>query len=262
MNHGDFVPRWLRGRGTEIGAFKSPIPGIRPVYVDKFDHYAGEKCLADLRGDANSLPFPDESLDYVATSHVLEHLANPIAALKEWCRVLRPGGIIYLVVPDKKYTWDRTRATTTVEHLLEDYRRATSPVDATHIDEFLDGVVLGEYFPQLAPADAAAERERMRQLYHASVQAGLEINIHFHVFDLPALLALVARLNADLPARFQLEVVATAEQFPATVPNGFLCVLRVRKSPWHRARAAWRRLRAGTPDGRSIAAIEAPRPVV
>ena len=47
MNPQQIVARWLHGAGVEIGAFKSPVPGIKPVYVDRFDQYAGEKCLAD-----------------------------------------------------------------------------------------------------------------------------------------------------------------------------------------------------------------------
>ncbi len=242
MTHADFVGRWLKGRGTEIGAFKTPIPGIRPLYVDKFQSYAGEKCLADFVGEADDLPFLDDSLDFVATSHVIEHVANPISALEEWSRVLRHGGIIYMVVPDKNFTWDRERLTTPVDHFVEDYHRRTSAVDATHIDEFMNTVVLREYYPDLALEAAEQERDRMRDLYHASVRAGLEINIHFHVFEPASWLALVSRVNEEFRNRFHLEVVATAERFPHDVPNGFLSILRVRKPLRHRMEAYIKRL--------------------
>src|SRR5471032_2472484 len=78
MTHEEKVARWIGpGKiGVEIGAFKSPIPGLapRPIYVDRFRDYAGERCLADYYGDATELPFRDNSLDYVVTSHVLEHV--------------------------------------------------------------------------------------------------------------------------------------------------------------------------------------------
>ena len=110
MTHEEKVARWIGpGKiGVEIGAFKSPIPGLapRPIYVDRFRDYAGARCLADYYGDATELPFRDNSLDYVVTSHVLEHVPNPVKALAEWYRVLRPGGIIYCLVPDRRYTWD------------------------------------------------------------------------------------------------------------------------------------------------------------
>jgi ubiquinone/menaquinone biosynthesis C-methylase UbiE len=45
-------------------------------------------------GDAYALPFPDDSFDVVHAHQVLQHLADPVAALREWHRVLRPGGIV------------------------------------------------------------------------------------------------------------------------------------------------------------------------
>jgi len=117
MMHLEKVSKWLKEPGVEIGPFKTPIPGIKPFYVDKYQYFANEKCLADYYGEAITLPFRSNSLNYVASSHVFEHVANPIQAFAEWYRVLRPGGIIYMVVPDRRYTWDRHRQLTPVSHL-------------------------------------------------------------------------------------------------------------------------------------------------
>ncbi|HEY5551003.1 MAG TPA: methyltransferase domain-containing protein, partial [Opitutaceae bacterium] len=140
MENTDIVPRYLAGSGVEIGAFKTPIPGIRPVYVDRFANYAGEPTHADFYGDACELPFHDSSLRYVASSHVLEHVANPFAALAEWFRVLKHGGCIYMVVPDRRRTFDHARPLTDVAHMLADFRNGTTQSDATHIDDFVHGV--------------------------------------------------------------------------------------------------------------------------
>jgi len=43
--------------------------------------------------------FKDESLDYVFSSHCLEHIENWRDALSEWVRKLKPGGIIFLYLP-------------------------------------------------------------------------------------------------------------------------------------------------------------------
>ncbi|WP_353647577.1 methyltransferase domain-containing protein [Nakamurella sp. A5-74] len=45
-------------------------------------------------GDAAALPFPDNSFDVVHAHQVLQHLVDPVAALREFGRVLRPGGVI------------------------------------------------------------------------------------------------------------------------------------------------------------------------
>jgi SAM-dependent methyltransferase len=238
MNHLEKARQWLKDPGVEIGAFKTPIPGIKPVYVDKFAEFAHEKCLADYYGEATALPFRNNSLNYVASSHVLEHVANPVLALEEWCRVLRPGGVIYVVVPDKRYTWDRYRATTPVGHMLEDYEQKTTAVDPTHIDDFVDNVDWTTFSPSTPPELVPAKKAEAKASYCNAVQHGLEINIHFHVFEPPSIVELVSALKQRYPRRFNWELVDRAEQFPADNPIGFLAVIKVHKT-WRDAGRAW-----------------------
>lgn len=80
---------------------------------------------------------PVEAYDFVAASHVLEHLANPIKTLIEWVRALRPGGAMILVVPQKKRTYDRDRPDTELEHLLKDYLDDVGEGDRTHFPEVI-----------------------------------------------------------------------------------------------------------------------------
>lgn len=265
MTHEEKIARWLLplgrdgGLGVEIGAFKTPLPLIKPVYVDRFAEYAGEQCLADYYGDAANLPFRDNSLDYVVSSHVLEHTANPVAAFAEWYRVLRPGGMIYVVVPDRRYTWDRARPLTTVEHLLGDFAQGTTAVDATHIDEFVDQVDWSTYSPATPTTDVAVKKAELKATYHLAVASGNEINIHFHVFEPANLLALIEQLKHEPKTRFRWTVVDQAERFPVNNPNGFLAVIRVDKTwtdRWRGILQRWRRrhgLRAALlPDARPL----------
>lgn len=55
-----------------------------------------------LRGYADKLPFDSASLDFVYSSHLLEDYVDPIPALREWCRMVRPGGHLVILVPDKE----------------------------------------------------------------------------------------------------------------------------------------------------------------
>lgn len=271
MTHQDTVARWLApleasgGIGVEIGAFKTPVPGITPFYVDRFHEYAGARCLADYYGDAANLPFRNSSLDYVVTSHVLEHTADPVAALAEWYRVLRPGGIIYLVVPDRRFTWDHERPLTSVEHMLEDFERRTTAVDATHIDEFVDQVDWSTYSPGTAPPDVAAKKNELKSTYHAAVAAGNEINIHFHVFEPSNVMALIERLRTWPRTRFRWRLVGQAERFPSSNPNGFLAIVQVDKTWRDTFRGACNRLqqrydrrRALLPGARSFDSANRP----
>jgi SAM-dependent methyltransferase len=79
----------------------------------------------------------EQSQDFVIASHLLEHLANPIGMLDEIHRVLRPGGVALVLLPDKRFTFDRTRQVTTLDHLIAHYEDGVTEVDDEHIIEFI-----------------------------------------------------------------------------------------------------------------------------
>ena len=60
----------------------------------------GKGVDANITADAGKLPLKTSSKDYIVASHVLEHILNPLAALKEWKRVLKPGGRLFLTTPN------------------------------------------------------------------------------------------------------------------------------------------------------------------
>jgi SAM-dependent methyltransferase len=127
------LQRHFHGRGIEIGAFwrRFPLPRhARVWYIDRLsgdgleEHYPelhGNILQPDLLADATELPVAPASLDFLIASHVLEHLLFPLAALEAWYRALAPGGILLLRVPDKRYTFDKGRARTTLAHLLAEH---------------------------------------------------------------------------------------------------------------------------------------------
>ena len=59
----------------------------------------GKYAEIDIVAEANDIPLPDASQDYVVSSHVVEHLPDPIGAFYEWNRILKPDGIIVMIVP-------------------------------------------------------------------------------------------------------------------------------------------------------------------
>ena len=54
-------------------------------------------------GDLTRIPLPDQSFDIVTLKHTLEHVRHPMRGLREIARVLRPGGVAFLIVPDAAY---------------------------------------------------------------------------------------------------------------------------------------------------------------
>lgn len=77
------------------------------------------------------------SYDFIVSSHVLEHIANPIKALEEWKRILAPNGRIILILPHKEGNFDHKRPDTSLEHLISDFRNDVQENDLTHLEEIL-----------------------------------------------------------------------------------------------------------------------------
>lgn len=97
----------LQLKFLNVGCGYKPLrEGVNVDLVDKaqchFD-WSPQKVKLFVNGDAHALPFHDDWFDGILCSHCLEHLENPLVALKEFRRILKPGGYLVLVVPSKFY---------------------------------------------------------------------------------------------------------------------------------------------------------------
>jgi len=97
-----------------------------PQWVAKARETAHRKSLeAQTRytvGTAEALPFPDGSFDVVTCQTVLIHLKDPLAALAEMKRVLKPGGLLVAVEPHNLsgvFLVGKTRSAAKAEDLLD-----------------------------------------------------------------------------------------------------------------------------------------------
>lgn len=67
---------------------------------------AGRRNVEYAVGDVHALDLPDDSFDVVHAHQVLQHVADPVAALREMARVCRPGGVIAARDADyAAFTW-------------------------------------------------------------------------------------------------------------------------------------------------------------
>lgn len=96
------VAPYLRGRGLDLGAgdFKV-LP--HAISVDNMNHAQfGFSVRPDVMCDVAKLDvFGSQSMDFVYSSHTLEHIVDYKAALREWWRVVKVGGYLVLYLPHK-----------------------------------------------------------------------------------------------------------------------------------------------------------------
>jgi SAM-dependent methyltransferase len=74
--------------------------GWKTVALDLADHRS-TSGFDFVFGQAEALPFPHNAFSLVVSSHVIEHVFDPAAHLREVCRVLVPGGLAYIATPNR-----------------------------------------------------------------------------------------------------------------------------------------------------------------
>ena len=141
----------------EIGALNCPYPvpaEVEVIYSDVLTpaeidaSYPGSKH-PDIVSNGESFPtIADDTLDFIIANHVLEHVTDPIGSMTEWHRILKPGGILLIAVPDKRFTFDQDRERTPLSHLIEDHNSDLQPAElniphlkdwATHVEKLEEG---------------------------------------------------------------------------------------------------------------------------
>lgn len=139
-----------RGTGIEIGSLHRRLPlAANVLYLDMCtttqlrSQYAEDPRVDEigqvhLVAKGGSYPFIDDNaFDFVASSHVLEHVANPPRQLQEWLRIIRPGGIVYAIVPDMRFCFDRRRELTPLSHFVEEYERGETSISLEHYRDYI-----------------------------------------------------------------------------------------------------------------------------
>jgi SAM-dependent methyltransferase len=167
------IYRYMAGLDNCVFSGETIWEGRREQGRTFFYHPRKGKGFNFIREATDLHDIPNHGYDFVLSSHSLEHTANPIQALKEWMRIVKPRGAIVVVVPDYRYTFDHRRRPTPVEHMLDDYNRGTDEKDTTHLSEILKLHNLA-----LDPAAGSLDNFRNRSLRNFENRC-----LHHHVFD-------------------------------------------------------------------------------
>jgi len=79
----------------------------------------------------------DNTYDFCFASHCLEHIANPLRAVKEWLRIIKKDGNIIFILPQKLACFDHKRNFSTFSTLLSQYQKNVGEHDLTTLPEIL-----------------------------------------------------------------------------------------------------------------------------
>lgn len=193
---------FCKGSGIEIGGLHSRLnvsANIKSVdYLDTKtlkEKYKNDKNLnvnniwpVDIVAQAWDLSMIEDcSLDFVMSSHVLEHLPNPGVAIKEWIRTVKTGGVVFFIVPDMRYTFDKDRKLTPLETLLEKYKTRTKEVSYSTYEEF---AILTNGKSGRDKKDIS--KDSIEQMYKE------QANIHVHTFTEESLTNFCKELGKEL----------------------------------------------------------------
>jgi predicted SAM-dependent methyltransferase len=196
--------RYLCGDGIEIGALHNPLslpPAARVRYVDRL----GVEDLRRQYPELASYPLvpvhivdngehlssiSDASQDFVIANHFIEHCQDPIGTMKHFFRVLKPQGVLYGALPDKRYTFDQKRAVTEAQHLWDDHLRGPALSRRAHFEDYVQGV----------HADVSEEeKKRLVEDYLAR-----NYSIHYHVWTQKEIIELLLMLRSVIGYEIEL----------------------------------------------------------
>lgn len=89
-----------------ISPYLIPIDIARVPPSDQASGAHQASTASAMLAAPHDLPFKPESVDFIVSLHMLEHVANPEEIITYWLSLVKPGGGIGIVVPDWRYTWD------------------------------------------------------------------------------------------------------------------------------------------------------------
>jgi SAM-dependent methyltransferase len=226
-----FADSYLLGEGLEIGPLHQPlaipahakaryvdrmtVPDLRREYPELADWNLTDVDVVD---DGETLAtIAPESQDFIVANHFLEHTENPIGTIETHLGKLKPGGVLFYAVPDKRFTFDFRRPVTPLEHMVADYEDGPAASRAGHYEEWCRHVVRD------GGLRAAGEEQPSEEWIaaHARQLDETSYSIHMHVWTQAEFMRLILEIRDRLDEAFDVEAAAR-------VGIEFIVVLRKR----------------------------------
>ena len=198
---------YIKGKGIEIGALHTPLrvsKSAQVTYLDRlpipdlrkqYPELHSKKIVpVDILDDGERLSrIPDSSQDFIIANHFLEHCQNPIGTIENILRVLKKGGILYLSIPDKRFSFDKDRPVTSIEHLLRDYSDGPDWSKKEHFEEWTKYVGMIK--------DVTDREQQVLSLMRS------DYSIHYHAWTQTEIIELIMIMKKRLNFEFEVELL-------------------------------------------------------
>jgi SAM-dependent methyltransferase len=214
-------------RGLEIGPLARPVVRKdqgRVFYVDHADRddlrekYAKDENMRDLLDHIVEVDYvlesdqslakvagPDGPFDYVIASHLIEHIPDIVGWFRDTATLLSPGGVLSLIVPDKRYTFDINRSVTEISQVIDAYLRGLTRPTYAQLYDFFSKAINGRVDPVAAWAGTTDYSGIVRRDYDNPDVAAFEycqgagrsgdfVDIHCHAFTPESFLLILEKL--------------------------------------------------------------------
>lgn len=131
-------PQILPGESTSVRYVEQAPPekwaelyggdSLVPVDDSLWEHY--------VVGNADDIPVDPGSLDFIFSSHVVEHLANPLGHFAYWATLLKPGGVVIAVIPDREGCKDFVFRRSSLEEIEAEFHAGDMDVKLRHYERW------------------------------------------------------------------------------------------------------------------------------
>ena len=106
-------------------------------HTDEY-HFSPGKVGKVIINDATIIDNVENGVyDYCFSSHCLEHIANPLKAVNEWLRIVKSGGYLIIIVPEKTECFDHRRNISQFKTLLNQFNNGVGENDLSTLREIL-----------------------------------------------------------------------------------------------------------------------------
>ena len=200
---------YIKGEGLEIGALNYPLTvpaGAKVRYVDRISaeehtHIFKDMKLSDMvhvdiidNGEVLGT-VSDASQDFVIANHFIEHCQNPVMTIENLLRVLRRGGVLFMAMPDKRYTFDIKRHETAMAHFLQDYREGPAWSEEMHYQDFVRNTEWSD--------NCKTDEDIAKVIQHLK---DINFSIHFHVWSNATMIDFFQMMRHELKFPFEIEI--------------------------------------------------------